>query len=821
MREYQEFLQEKMQRPVLRGFEVNESEINPALFKFQNAAVRRSLLLGKAALFEAVGLGKTIQQLEFARFVVEYTNKPVLILAWLGVAPQTIRQGASFGYEVTYALDASEIKSRGIYITNYERLEKFDCSVFGGVVADESSVLKNYTGKTKQRIIRSFADTPFKLACTATPAPNDFLEFGSHSEFLDIKTGAEMLATWFINDLGTGEWRLKEKARKDYWRWLTSWAVCISKPRDLGAEYDMQGYDLPALNIHQEWVGIADSTRQRAYADGKLLPDEVSVKDMHKIKRESLSLKLERAWQLIDTIPQDEPIIVWCETNEESESLYKLLAPLGAVVEVQGKEKQEAKERKLLGFSDGDSRIMITKPSIAGMGLNWQHCAYPIFFSPSFSFEAEHQALGRTHRFGQTREVNAYMIISEAETNIADVVARKRADYEEMQAEMNAATLEHGLFRDEKKALIVEINTEKVSGKKWEILVGDCIQRIKDIPSNSQHLVISSPPFADMFTFSDSPLDMSNVANNEEFYMHFAYLVPELFRVMKSGRLVAIHIKNMPVHQSKEGYMGLHDMPGEIIRMFENYNRPVLNPPDLSGLDSTQAYIAMTKYQREVTRSKEHIGFRFHGEFHIWKDPEIEMYRTKAHSILHKSFQNRAEVVRNGLDDIILLFRKWDKNMDEVEPVLNFPEIGDYVGTNPPSQSEVYNTFANRTPKLNYSIYKWARYASAIWWDIDQTDTLNVRGTKGMGDERHIVPLQLGVIKRLIDMYSNEGESVLDPFAGIGSVPVCALQMKRYGLGIELKEEYANHASKNCLEAEQAMSQPTLWDLMPQESIGD
>lgn len=810
---YQEFLINKAQRPAMTGFDIAPDALNPMLYSFQRAIVSWALRLGKSAIFAEVGLGKTGMQLEWANRVASYTDAPVLILAPLAVSHQTIREGQKFGIEAVYRPDGDSILvSDRIVVTNYERLEKFDLTIFSGVVLDEASVLKNYTGKTKQAILEAFADTPFKLSCSATPAPNDYLELGNQAEFLSVKTASEMLSIWFINDLKSGEWRLKGHAEADYWRWLTSWAVCIQKPSDLGQEYKMDGYDLPELHLIGHYLNANETAIKDAWGKGKLLPDTApSSTELGKVKRLSLSERLEKAKEIVAAIPENEPILIWAILNDETKALMDAFKHLGAV-EVKGSDKPESKAEKLLGFSDGKYRILITKASIAGFGMNWQHCNQVIFFGFDFSFESFYQAIGRNYRYGQEREVYAHLIYSELEGNVTAILQEKQSLFKTMQSKMVAAMRKHGLIRQNE---IKEINfmSNRTDGKNWSIIQGDCVNETKQLADNSTDLSIFSPPFSDWFTFSDSPLDMSNVADNEEFYTHFAYLIPELYRVMKAGRVVAVHIKDMPVHKSKEGYMGLHDMSGELIRMFEFFNRPAINPPDLTGLSGTEAYVELLNWQRTLTASKSHDGFRFAGRFTIWKDPEMEMLRTKSHALLYKNYQGRAEVVRNGLADYILLFRKWDSSIDsdDFDHVIHTPEIGSYIGTNPPSQVETFGD-VSRTPNWNWGRSEWARYASPVWWDIDQQDTLNIEQARSKADSKHIVALQLQVIERLIYMYSNEGETVFSPFAGIGSEIVSAIKLRRKGIGIELKQQYVDHAVKNCTEAERKVSQKTLWD---------
>jgi DNA modification methylase len=795
--QYTEFLRNKHHRPHMTGFEVSKDAINPILFDFQNAAVRWGLRLGKAAMFEDAGMGKTIQQVEWAHHVVLHTGKPVLILSPLAVAQQTIREAKTMlGYELTFLHDESEYNGVGIYISNYERLEKLPTHLFSGIVLDESSILKGADSKTKNRLIETFAKTPYKLCCSATPAPNDYMEFGRHSEFLNIMPEVEMLTRWFKHDsANTKTWLLKGHAQKDFWRWITSWALCISKPRDLGDNYHIEGYDLPELHIRYEWVGTSDDTIQRAWKEGKLMAGaSASATDIHKVKRESIPLRLERTMQLINSIPEHEPILVWCETNYEADALIEALKPLGAV-ELRGNETIEKKEQKLVDFTFGKTRIFITKPSIAGMGLNWQHCNQVIFFSPSFSFEGEYQAMRRTWRFGQEREVFCYMVISETESNIADIVARKRREFENMQKKMSAAMREHGLFRDEKREALTMAKRDDVESKNYKMMLGDCIERMADIADESVHLSVFSPPFASLYTYSAMEADMGNCADDEEFIQHFAYLVKELYRVTVSGRNVAIHIQDLPVFKGKDGYVGMKDFSGAVIRAMTEFDKPQLE--QFETIAEYKAALADWKAQAPK--------WIFHSRITIWKNPVVEMQRTKAVGLLHKQFVKDSVMTRVGNPDYIIVFRK---NGDNPIPVTKNLGWGDYIGNDELIESSMSNP----------SIDIWQRYASPVWMDINQTDTLNYEIARVSDDEKHLCALQLPVIERLIQWYSNEGETVLDPFSGIGSTPHSAVKMKRYGLGIELKPEYFKWAVKNCQDAERVASQKTLWDFAEEQA---
>lgn len=437
---YNEFIRSKSVRVNDVGFSVEADTLNAALFPFQRAIVEWSVRLGKAAIFAECGLGKTLMQLDWARVIAEHTGRKVLILSPLAVANQTVGEGRKFGIEAHYSrsqMDAEGCTER-IIVTNYDMLKAFQSDYFAGVVLDESSILKNFTGQTKRMILNAFESTPYKLACTATPAPNDHLELGNHAQFLDVMQSNEMISRWFINDtMKAGSYRLKGHAEKDYWHWVTGWAVCISKPSDMG--YEDNGFTLPPLNVHEHVVGV-DHTR--AFAQGKLLLDgTVSATAMWREKSETAQDRCDEALRVVAT-DTDSPWIVWCDTNKEADILKKLLPE---AVEVRGSDTVAHKEDKLMSFSDGRKRIIITKADIAGFGMNWQHCANQADVSVDYSYEKWHQRIRRSWRFGQKSPVNTHLIYAESEGQIVKVMRQKQAAHVEMQAQMNEAMRANGL----------------------------------------------------------------------------------------------------------------------------------------------------------------------------------------------------------------------------------------------------------------------------------------------------------------------------------------------------------------------------------------
>lgn len=490
--DYLEFLEHKKTQRVDSGFVVDEADLNPALFPFQRYCVKRALEAGKFALFEDCGLGKTIQQLEWAQKVMEHINRPVLILAPLAVISQTIKEGEKFGYTVTeIALTAfDQDLAAGIYITNYDNMENIDAYLFGGVVLDESSILKNFQGKTRTQLIEDFRNTPYKLACTATPSPNDTTEICNHSEFLDVMSRSEMLAMYFVHDGGsTSDWRLKGHAKQSFWDFVSTWAVMLNRPSDIG--FDDKGYDLPPLNVVQEVV----ETPKRD--NGMLFnTTAVSATEYHKELRETYKIRLDRVVEMVKD--SDENFIIWIGHDDEGKYLRSLLPD---AVEVKGSDSKQYKKDKLLGFGRGEFRILITKLKIAQFGLNYQNCHNQIYASLDFSFEATYQGIRRSYRFGQTEQVNIYLITTDTMQNVKTSFDTKQKAFREMQSAMTEAMNRN--IKNKLSLKKMEVSNQYQS-EHCNIRLGDCVQLIRDVPDESVGFSIFSPPFAELYTYSDN-----------------------------------------------------------------------------------------------------------------------------------------------------------------------------------------------------------------------------------------------------------------------------------------------------------------------------
>lgn len=718
---YDQFTSSKRKHSANYGFD--PLPITAPLFDWQAHILRWAVLKGRAALFEDCGLGKTAQQLEWASQIFRKTGGSVLILAPLAVGEQTRLEGVKFGIDSKVVSDHSEIVQPGIYITNYEKIEHFHCEDFAGVVLDESSILKSLTGKVRKQLTQAFSNTPYRLCCTATPSPNDYTELGQHADFLGICTPAQMLCTYFINDtFNTGDWRLKRHAEDSFWQWLASWAACVSKPSDIG--YSDDGYDLPALHMDSLVVKV-DQTSEKDEEE-LFRVATLSATTMHKEMRLTAPARSDAVADKVNN--SDESWIVWCNTNLEADLLKERIPD---AIEVRGSDSVKAKRDRLAAFTNGEARVIITKPSIAGYGLNWQHCRNVAFVGLSYSFEDFYQALRRSYRFGQDREVNALIVQAETEGAIVKSIQRKIKQHETMQKQMKKAAAE--LKTSESETIDAKIDVTTYECKDWRVHHGDCVRVAREkIKDHSVGFSIFSPPFADLFTYSADPQDMGNCEDMDEFMKHFDYLIAEIKRVMIPGREVAVHCVDLLSTKWKHGSIQLQDFSGEIIRAFWKH------------------------------------GFLFHSRITIWKSPVTEMQRTKAHGLLYKTLKKDSSSSRVGVPDYLLVFRS-------------------------PGESAVPVT----KKEADYSVDWWQEVASPVWMTVDQGRVLNKDGARDHQDEKHICPLQLDVIERGIELWSNPGDLVYSPFTGIGSEGYGALSLGRSFVGSELKESYAKQACEN------------------------
>lgn len=719
--EYAEFIEQKQFEDIASGHHVELHDVNSGCFEWQKYIVRWAIARGRAAVFADTGLGKTRMQVSWADLV----PGRVLIFAPLAVAAQTVREARKIGIDIVYSRhDTGE----RIVITNYEMMDHFDLTKFTGVVLDESSILKSHTSSTRGKLIEACQRVPYRLSCTATPSPNDFMELGNQADFLGIMTRTEMLAMFFIHDGGdTAKWRLKGHGKYKFWEWMSTWSVVVRKPSDLGFSDD--GYILPELRINKHIIEVDDIA-----IEGEMFARPAqSLMERRQAKRKSIEHRVNAVAELVNA--DNDQWLVWCHLNDESDALSKAI---NGADEVKGSDKPEDKEKNLLGFSDGKLRALVTKPSIAGFGMNWQQCNKMAFVGLDDSFEQFYQAIRRCWRFGQTKPVDVHVFVASTEGAVLENIERK----EQQHIEMSASMAEHmrELMKEKVTQSAVRETAEYVRdvyhGEGYALHLSDCVDLAREIDTGSIDYTVFSPPFASLYTYSNSPRDMGNAKSHGEFYDHFRYLIGELFRITSPGRLLSFHCMNLPTSKQNDGYIGIRDFRGELIRMFVD------------------------------------AGWIYHSEVCIWKDPVTAMQRTKALGLLHKQIKKDSAMSRQGIADYLVTMRK--------------------PGDNPKPITHTDQSFP---------VDLWQKYASPVWMDINPSRTLQFRDAREDDDERHICPLQLDVIERAIELWSNPGDLIYSPFTGIGSEGYVALKMGRKFIGSELKRSYWELAKRNLAEA--------------------
>lgn len=749
---YNEFLETKVNTIKSVGRDIDLIDINPILFPFQKDIVKWAVNKGKCAVFADTGLGKTFIQLEWARLI----GSTVLIFAPLSVSRQTIREAKKINVSVSYVRSKDDI-SAGIYITNYENIENFKGAKIDAIILDESSILKSIDGSTRRKLISYFKLVKYKLCCTATPAPNDYTELGNHAEFLGICTTAEMLSTYFVNANKTSEimtdanilvrikhsnkhgteWRLRYHAQKSYFKWLSSWALAIRKPSDLN--YDDNGFILPGLNITPI---IVDS--EYVPEDELFFTGLKGLKQRADIRRQTSENKINEIKKLTDNNDQ---WLIWCGLDHESKLAKQNLTD---AIEVKGADDPEFKTKSFEDFQDGISRILITKPKIAGFGMNFQNCHNIIFYGINDSWETFYQAIRRCYRFGQKYPVNVYVIISDIEIQIFENINKKAEMAERM---MNGLINEVKSYEMEElgkaeQSIEYDYQTKEVKGDMFEAYLADSCEKLKELNESSIDLTVYSPPFADLYTYSATNRDLGNSKDWIEFFKHYDFIIKELLRVTKPGRLSCVHTSDIPAMQMKDGYIGVRDFPGAVI---EAHCR---------------------------------AGWTFYGRAIVTKNPQAQAIRTKAKGLLFTQLRKDSLDSRPALLDHILIFKKDGDPENPVKPVEN---------------GEIDNEL-------------WIDWAGGIWTGIHESDTLQYTTARDKDDEKHICPLQLGTIERCIKLYSNPGETVLTPFGGIGSEGFQAVKYGRKAILIELKQSYFRILVQNMKMIENEVKIPTLFD---------
>lgn len=613
MTDYQEFLAGKQMVAPASGRTMDPSAVHETLFPFQRDTVCWALRKARCAVFADTGLGKTFMQIEWARLLGE----PTLIIAPLTVARQTVNEAAKIGVTVQYARDQSEV-TEPIIITNYEMVQHFDPAKFSAVVLDESSILKALDGKTRQKLTDMFQSTPYRLCCTATPAPNDRAEIGNHAEFLGVMTRADMLSSFFVHD--DDGWRLKGHARDAFFRWLASWSLSMCKPSDLG--YDDAGFALPPLHVKPVLVGLGGAPEGQLFFTGLK-----GIQDRLRVRQATVGIRCARVAELV--AEHEGQWIVWCGLNKESDMVTSLIPD---AVQVQGTQSPDAKADAIEAFQDGRIRVLVTKPKIAGFGMNFQNCHRMAFVGLSDSWEAYYQCIRRCWRFGQASPVNAHVVLSDWEAEIYENIMRKEAQNRETRRYL----IEHVQDFEAKELQNMvqdwEYETGQIDGDGYTWMLGDSAERIAQIAPDSLGLSVFSPPFLSLYTYTPTERDVGNGRTTAEFYEHMSFISSALLRATMPGRLACVHVAQVPAMLVRDGYIGMKDFRGKTIDHF------------IEG------------------------GWIYHGEVCIDKDPQAQAIRTKSKALLFTQLHKDASWLRPALADYVLVFRKPGENPEPILP---------------------------------------------------------------------------------------------------------------------------------------------------------
>lgn len=815
MKPYEQFLKEKAIIHKSNGFEVEPNDIVSIAKDHQRATIQYAIRKGRAAILHDTGLGKTLDQLEIGRLVSERTDKPFLIVMPLWVAYQTIDDAKRLlDRDIKFANDSMAIApGPGVYVTNYEILHKFKGVDLGGISFDESSIFKG-DGKFFERAKKICTKVPYVFCASATPSPNSIEEMGRQAEVLGIMTVPEMKATFFVNrqdkkktnlvdglkqksnlseipftelvendiknkKLSRQGWELRPHAREKFYKWLASWAMAVKLPSDLG--FSDEGYILPKLTITPLFIDAGYVPTDQLVFTGL-----GGVSDRSQVRKLTLEPKCQMAVELIGD--DTDQWVVWCGLNDEADLMKKLLGD--KAVNIQGSDSLSKKIDGLRSFVNGETQILVTKTKICGHGSNFQNCHKAIFVGLSDSWESFYQAIKRFHRFKQTDDVDVFVILAEEEREIWENVERKGKEAEEMTAKLIENAKEY-----QKKELDLKMNekvnymTDDIKTDKYYIMLSDSCERLKEIESNSVGLSVYSPPFEDLFVYSNTERDLGNSATKEDFYKHYGYIVTELLRVTMPGRKTVVHVADIHARKNSDGFLGLKDFSGDVIRLYDR------------------------------------CGWDYQGRVPIAKNPQATAIRLKAHELMFATMKRDAARLMPVQPDYLLVFTKPGKNPEPILPMKN-GEMNEDTWIKWAGNTWL-NGLGNKLESgeltkddfmaIAEEIYNHYKTNKVIWDDIRETEVLQHKGKSGArlneDDTKHICPLQLEPVERAIKLWSNPGDIVLTPFMGIGTEVYQAVMFERYGIGIELKPEYFYQAEKNINEAVRLSKQEDLFSM--------
>lgn len=828
--EYRKFLESKVVQAPKSGFTISSAEINPALKPHQRDAVQWAVAGGRRALFEAFGLGKSVQQLEWCRIITEHIKKPALIICPLGVKQEFAHDAVHLLQMAapTYVRNMDEIRScqNHIMITNYERVRdgNIDPTYFSAVSLDEASVLRSYGSKTYQTFLNKFQGVKYKLVATATPSPNRYKELIHYAGFLEIMDTAQALTRFFQRDsTKANNLTLYPHKEKEFWLWLSTWALFLQKPSDLG--YSDEGYDLPPLDVRYHMLEASNATMTyEKDGQGKMIPDfAVGLSQAARVKRESINIRVAAAKKIVDDNPDDH-FIIWHDLESERHAIKKAIPECR---EIFGSQDLDKREKNTIDFSEGRYRILATKKELSGSGCNFQrHCHREIFVGIDYEFNDFIQAIHRCYRFLQNKPVVIDIIYMEQEQEILKVLKEKWQQYDKLTENMEKIIKQYGLAQTDavqEMKRSIGVRRIEVKGKNYRAIHNDCIEELATMPDNSVDEIITSIPFGNHYEYCECYNDLGHNENTERFFKQMDFMTPNLLRVLKPGRVFCCHVKDRILFGNTTG----------------------------TGMPTVEPFHALT-----ILHYMKH-GFQFFGMITVVTDVVRENNQTYRLGWTENSKDGTKMGV--GCEEYVLLFRKlptdtsnayadvpvkkdkkdytrgqwqidahgyWRSSgnrlisKDELEaiPVKDLQKVYRQF-----SRSHIYNyeehvKLANELDKdgklpASFMVVAPGSWNESVWDDINRMRTLNTQ-QRLKRKQMHLCPLQLDIVERLVDRYSNPGEIVLDPFGGLMTVPLVAMKKDRKGIGIELNPDYFRDGLGYLKTEEAKKNEPTLFDFL-------
>lgn len=809
--DYQEFLETKIIELNKAGFEVDPDQLHPSTFPHQRDAIAWALRNGRVLIAMAFGLGKTQIQCEIARLLIERTGQPFLTVCPLGVRHQfTEEDGPRLGIDWQYVRNDAEVHAceTPYLITNYERVRDGNIDPrrhnLAGVSLDEGSVLRSLGSKTSDVFLEVFADVPYRFVCTATPAPNNYREIIYYARWLGIMDHGQALTRWFKRDTSkAGNLTLHPQHEEEFWLWVASWALFVYRPSDLG--YSDEGYDLPEMRVHWHEIPV-DHRRAFDHYDNRgqrklLLDPTASISEAASEKRATLSERVAMLQEIIAQEP-DERWLLWHQLEDERRAIERAIPES---VSVYGSLKDDLKEQRVIDFSHGRIHLLATKPQLSGFGCNFQrHCNCNVFLGISYKFEEFIQAIHRTYRFQQTKPVDVHIIYAESERKVVQTLKRKWEQYDKLTEMMQEIVREYGLSHAAIKGNLkrhIGVSRRVEQGEFFTAILNDCVPEMARFDDNSIDLIHTSIPFGNHYEYTTSYNDFGHNQTDADFWDQMDFLIPDLYRVLKPGRVAAIHVKDRILygHQTPHGFMDVAPFSDECVTAFRKYGfiyggrRTIVT--DVVRENNSTYRLGWT----EMTKDASKMGSGLPEYLLLFRKPPSSPDTQRADEPIVKDkteysrgrWQIDAHAFwRSNGNGFVILDHPYDygahvERLEELDKHGNLPASFFYEP--PVSRSE------------------W------VWDDVQFMRGLNSDQSRH-NEQNHLCPLPLDIVERTIRLYSNERDTVLDPFAGLFTVPYVAIKMERYGIGIELSDIYFEAGVRYCREAEQGRKAPTLFD---------